>query len=60
MVSKEVKNRIQTVQYEALKSVNKDMIVLYWDISSKIVNNQKKHVYWKTMVEFHYHAKRIT
>jgi hypothetical protein len=40
---KEIKQRIRTAQYEALKSVNKELILLYWDIGGKIVENQKKH-----------------
>ena len=28
----EIKNRIRTAQYEAMKVVNKEMIQLYWDI----------------------------
>jgi predicted nuclease of restriction endonuclease-like (RecB) superfamily len=48
---KEIKQRIQTAQYEALKSVNKELILLYWDIGSKIINNQKKHGWGKAIVE---------
>jgi predicted nuclease of restriction endonuclease-like (RecB) superfamily len=48
---KEVKQRIRTAQYEALKSVNKELILLYWDIGSKIVDNQKKHGWGKSIVE---------
>jgi predicted nuclease of restriction endonuclease-like (RecB) superfamily len=48
---KEIKQRIQTAQYDALKSVNKEMILLYWDIGSRIVSNQKKHGWGKAIVE---------
>jgi len=48
---KDIKQRIRAAQYEALKSVNKEMIMLYWDIGAKIVNNQKKHGWGKSIVE---------
>jgi len=48
---KDIKQRIRTAQYEALKSVNKEMILLYWDIGGKIVANQKKHGWGKAIVE---------
>jgi predicted nuclease of restriction endonuclease-like (RecB) superfamily len=48
---KEIKQRIRTAQYEALKSVNKELILLYWDIGRKIVDNQKKHGWGKSIVE---------
>ena len=33
----EVKQRIRTAQYEALKAVNKELIALYWDIGEAIL-----------------------
>ena len=48
---KEIKQCIRIAQYEALKTVNKEMIMLYWDIGSKIVKNQKKHGWGKSIVE---------
>ena len=36
----EVKDRIHSTQYEALKSANKKMVVLYWDISNLVVERQ--------------------
>jgi predicted nuclease of restriction endonuclease-like (RecB) superfamily len=48
---KEIKQRIRTAQYEALKSVNQELILLYWDIGGKIVDNQKKHGWGKAIVE---------
>ena len=36
----EVKQRIRSAQYEALKAVNKELIVLYWDIGRMIVYSQ--------------------
>ena len=47
----DIKQRIRTVQYEALKSVNKELILLYWDIGSKIVDNQKRHGWGKAIVQ---------
>jgi len=48
---KGIKQRILTAQYEALKSVNKELILLYLDIGGKIVSNQKKHGWGKAVVE---------
>jgi len=48
---KDIKQRIRTAQYEALKSVNKELILLYWDIGSKIVENQKNNGWGKAIVE---------
>ena len=33
----EIKQRIRSAQYAALKAVNKELIVLYWDIGELIV-----------------------
>ena len=37
---KDIKERVLKAQYEALKSVNKELISLYWDIGKKIVGQQ--------------------
>ncbi|MBI3033216.1 DUF1016 domain-containing protein [Candidatus Woesearchaeota archaeon] len=37
----EIKERIRSAQYDALKSVNKELIGLYWDIGKKIVRKQE-------------------
>ncbi|MDR1998100.1 MAG: PDDEXK nuclease domain-containing protein [Candidatus Margulisbacteria bacterium] len=47
----DIKQRIKSAQYEALKSVNKEMIRLYWDIGKKIVDSQQKHGWGKSIVE---------
>ena len=47
----EIKNRIRTAQYEALKVVNREMIVLYWDIGGIIVNQQQNKGWGKSVVE---------
>jgi len=48
---KEIKERIRSAQYNALKAVNKEMILLYWDIGRMIVDRQKKHGWGKAIVE---------
>ncbi|MFH1593198.1 MAG: PDDEXK nuclease domain-containing protein [Candidatus Omnitrophota bacterium] len=47
----EVKQRIRSAQYEALKAVNKELIQLYWDIGKMIVNRQKQYRWGKSVVE---------
>jgi len=47
----EIKQRIRTAQYEALKTVNKEMILLYLDIGRRIVESQKKYGWGKAIVE---------
>ena len=36
----EIKERIRSAQYEALKAVNKELAGLYWDIGRMIVERQ--------------------
>ncbi len=47
----EIKEKIRTAQYEALKSVNKELINLYWDIGKSIIEQQEKHRWGKSIVE---------
>lgn len=47
----EIKHRVYKAQYEALKAVNRELIVLYWDIGEMIVCQQKKHGWGKSVVE---------
>jgi len=47
----EIKDRIRKAQYEALKFVNKELIALYWDIGSMIVERQEKYGWGKSIVE---------
>jgi predicted nuclease of restriction endonuclease-like (RecB) superfamily len=47
----EVKERIQSAQYEALKVVNKELVALYWDIGKLIVGRQKREGWGKSVVE---------
>lgn len=37
----EIKERIRTAQYDAMKAVNKEMIALYWDIGKRITDKQQ-------------------
>jgi len=48
---KEIKERIHRAQYDALKSVNKELIKLYWDIGKSIVAKQEKLGWGKAIVE---------
>ena len=46
-----VKERIRSAQYDALKAVNKELIGLYWDIGKMIVERQEKEGWGKSVVE---------
>jgi predicted nuclease of restriction endonuclease-like (RecB) superfamily len=46
----EVKDRVRTAQYSALKAVNKELIGLYWDIGRMIVKRQEKAGWGKSVV----------
>lgn len=47
----EIKQRIRSAQYEALKAVNKELIALYWDIGRIIVERQQGETWGKSIVE---------
>ncbi len=47
----EIKERIRTAQYEALKAVNKELVGLYWDIGRMIVERQDVEGWGKSVVE---------
>ncbi|MCK5373420.1 MAG: DUF1016 family protein [Candidatus Aenigmarchaeota archaeon] len=47
----EIKQRIRSAQYEALKSVNKELISLYWDIGKMITKRQEGKTWGKSIVE---------
>ncbi len=47
----DIKQRIRSAQYEALKAVNKELISLYWDIGRMIVERQKGETWGKSVVE---------
>ena len=46
-----IKQRILQSQYEALKSVNKELIALYWDIGESIVEKQDEFGWGKSVVK---------
>ncbi|MDI6737388.1 MAG: PDDEXK nuclease domain-containing protein [Nanoarchaeota archaeon] len=48
---KEIKERIRTAQYAALKAVNKQLVLLYWDIGRIIVKKQKDSIWGNAIVE---------
>ena len=50
-VLNEIKQRIRTAQYEALKAVNKELISLYWDIGRCIIEQQNSKGWGKSVVE---------
>lgn len=47
----EIKKRIYSAQYEALKAVNRELVGLYWDIGRVIVERQKSEGWGKSVVE---------
>jgi len=48
---KDIKQKILSSQYEALKSVNKELINLYWDIGKNIVLKQEAFGWGKSVVK---------
>ena len=47
----EIKERIRSAQYEALKKVNKELVGLYWDIGRVIVERQDNQGWGKGVVQ---------
>jgi predicted nuclease of restriction endonuclease-like (RecB) superfamily len=47
----DVKQRIRSAQYAALKAVNQELIALYWDIGQLIVDRQNTAGWGKSVVE---------
>jgi predicted nuclease of restriction endonuclease-like (RecB) superfamily len=47
----DIKERIRSAQYDALRSVNRELIGLYWDIGGIIVDRQKKEGWGRSVVE---------
>ena len=47
----EVKQRIRSAQYDALKAVNKELIQLYWDIGKMIISRQRGESWGESIVE---------
>ncbi len=48
----EIKERIRSAQYEALKKVNKALVGLYWDIGRMIVERQENEGWGKFVVKW--------
>jgi predicted nuclease of restriction endonuclease-like (RecB) superfamily len=48
---RDIKERIRSAQYAALKTVNKELITLYWDIGRMIVEQQQGDTWGKSVVE---------
>ena len=47
----EIKSRIVTARIQAIRSVNKELIKLYWDIGRTIVERQEKYKWGYAVVE---------
>ncbi|OGP60872.1 MAG: hypothetical protein A2V65_10770 [Deltaproteobacteria bacterium RBG_13_49_15] len=47
----EVKERVRSAQYEALRMVNKELVGLYWDLGRMIVGRQEGASWGKAVVE---------
>lgn len=47
----EIKERIRSAQYEALKAVNKELVGLYWDIGRMIVERQRVEGWGQAVVK---------
>ena len=48
---KDIKTKILSSQYEALKAVNKELINLYWEIGKNIVEKQEQFAWGKSVVQ---------
>ena len=46
-----IKDKIRSAQYEALKTVNQELLKLYWEIGEMIVQKQKDLGWGKSVVE---------
>lgn len=47
----EIKTRIRAAQYEALKSVNRELVRLNWDVGRMIVEQQRDEAWGRAVVE---------
>lgn len=47
----EIKERVRSAQYDALKSINKELVGLYWDIGRMIVERQAGETWGKAVVQ---------
>ena len=46
-----VRERIRSAQYEALRSVNRELVQLYWDIGQMIAERQRDESRGRSVVE---------
>jgi len=51
VILREIKERIRSAQYEALKAVNRELVSMYWDIGRTIVERQQGDSWGKAVVE---------
>ncbi len=47
----EIKDRVRSAQYEALRAVNKELVALYWDIGRMIVERQVAGLHGEAVVK---------
>ena len=47
----EIKERIRAAQYQAFKTVNKELVALYWDIGEMISQRQRDKLWGRSVVE---------
>lgn len=47
----EIKKRLRSAQYDALRAVNKELVALYWDIGRMIAERQRTQAWGKSVVE---------
>ena len=47
----EIKSRVVNAQIHAARSINKDLIKLYWDIGKSIIERQEKYKWGQSVVE---------
>lgn len=47
----QIKERIRSAQYDALRAVNRELIALYWDIGQMIVTRQQGETWGKAVVQ---------
>lgn len=45
-----IKDRVKSAQYEALRSVNRELVMLYWDIGHMIADLQREDSWGKSVV----------
>ncbi|MEI7729318.1 MAG: PDDEXK nuclease domain-containing protein [Verrucomicrobiota bacterium] len=47
----EIKERVRSAQYEALRAVNLELVAMYWDIGRLIIERQRETSWGKSVVE---------